>query len=97
MDPDSDGSIKIRFDDDGSESRYIHTRDVWVLDPFATPVMEWDDSKHGEGTKVVRKSDCRAGVSTTDRSKYGTIEIRFDDDGSESDWISTGDVWVPES
>ena len=29
---DSDGDIKIRFDDDGSESGYIKPRDAWVLE-----------------------------------------------------------------
>eukprot|EP01045_Picozoa_sp_COSAG04_P004561 COSAG04_NODE_200_length_20490_cov_33.582021_2_plen_3075_part_00 len=31
MNRDSDGEIKIKFDDDGSESRYINTRHVWVV------------------------------------------------------------------
>jgi hypothetical protein len=31
MDRDSDGDIKMKFDDDGEVSSYIKTRDVWVL------------------------------------------------------------------
>eukprot|EP01045_Picozoa_sp_COSAG04_P004560 COSAG04_NODE_200_length_20490_cov_33.582021_1_plen_3559_part_10 len=31
MDRDSDGDIKIKFDDDGSTSSYVKTRDVWAL------------------------------------------------------------------
>ena len=59
-------------------------------------LKEWDDSKHGKGTKVVRKSDGRAGDPTMGRDYYGQIAIRFDDDGSKSDFISTRDVWVLE-
>ena len=59
--------------------------------------VPWEESKHGKGTKVVQKSDGRAGVSTTDRNIFGDIGIRFDDDGSESDYIHTHDVWVLES
>ena len=58
---------------------------------------EWDDSKHGKGTKVVRKSDGRTGVSTMDHSEYGTIKIRFDDGGNQSDRIKTYNVWAAES
>eukprot|EP01045_Picozoa_sp_COSAG04_P046117 COSAG04_NODE_16524_length_496_cov_1.549118_1_plen_33_part_01 len=31
MNRDGDGDIKIKFDDDGSESGYINTSNVWVL------------------------------------------------------------------
>eukprot|EP01045_Picozoa_sp_COSAG04_P047726 COSAG04_NODE_17959_length_455_cov_0.710674_2_plen_103_part_01 len=32
MNRDGDGEIKIKFDNDGSESGYINTSNVWVLD-----------------------------------------------------------------
>ena len=56
--------------------------------------MEWDDDKHGEGTAVMLKSDKTRGVSTMDRDDDGEILVRFDDDGSESDYINTDNVWV---
>ena len=46
----------------------------------------------GKGTKVMRKSDGRKGVSTRDRDSDGEIKIRFDDDGSESRYINTSNV-----
>eukprot|EP01045_Picozoa_sp_COSAG04_P034944 COSAG04_NODE_7863_length_1055_cov_1.338912_2_plen_67_part_00 len=63
----------------------------------ARELKEWDSRKHGKGTKVLRKSDGRAGVSIMDRTSNGKIVICFDDDGSHSRRIHTGDVWVPES
>ena len=54
--------------------------------------IAWDSSKHGKGTKVKRKSDRR--VSTMNRDSDGEIKIKFDDDGSESGYINTGNVWV---
>ena len=48
----------------------------------------------GKGTKVMRKSDGRKGVSTRDRDSDGEIKIRFDDDGSESGYINTSNVWA---
>ena len=56
--------------------------------------IAWDTSKHGKGTKVKRKSDGRTGVSTRNRDSDGEIKIRFDDDGSESGYINTSNVWV---
>ena len=56
--------------------------------------IEWDNSKHGKGTKVRRKSDGRCGVSTRDCDGDGDIKIKFDDGGSESGWIKTRDVLV---
>ena len=61
----------------------------------AVSKADWDSSKgHGRGTKVMRKSDGRGGVSTMDRDSDGEIRIRFDDDGSESSYINTRDVWA---
>ena len=56
--------------------------------------VEWDDSKHGKGTKVVRKSDGRSGVSTRNHDSDGEIKIKFDDDGSESLSIQTNELCV---
>ncbi len=56
--------------------------------------IEWDVKKHGEGTEVILKSDGRRGVSTMDRDRDGGIKVRFEDDGSESGYIKTDDVWA---
>ena len=56
--------------------------------------VEWDSAKHGKGTKVMRKSDGRTGVSTMDRDSDGDIKMKFDDDGEISSYIKTRDVWV---
>eukprot|EP01045_Picozoa_sp_COSAG04_P011040 COSAG04_NODE_697_length_11055_cov_5.640471_8_plen_256_part_00 len=55
--------------------------------------VEWG-SEHGRGTRVALKSDGRSGVSTKNRDRDGEIKIKFDDDGSESSYISTSRVWV---
>eukprot|EP01045_Picozoa_sp_COSAG04_P041080 COSAG04_NODE_12310_length_659_cov_0.501786_1_plen_170_part_10 len=44
--------------------------------------VEWDESKHGEGTEVVGKSDGRSGVVTEVAPNTIYIRIKFDDDGS---------------
>ena len=56
--------------------------------------VEWDSSQHGKGTPVMRKSDGRTGVSTMNRDSDGDIKIKFDDNGQESGYIKTRDVWV---
>ena len=43
---------------------------------------------------MIFKSDGRRGVSTRDRDGDGEIKVRFDDDGSESGYIRTDDVWA---
>jgi hypothetical protein len=60
----------------------------------ALPKVEWDNSQHGKGTPVIRKSDGRTGVSTMNRDSDGEIKIKFDDNGQESGYIKTHDVWV---
>eukprot|EP01045_Picozoa_sp_COSAG04_P040337 COSAG04_NODE_11738_length_691_cov_2.081081_1_plen_167_part_10 len=91
------GELKIRFDDDYSESNYTPYGDVWVLSTAPSKPADgadWDPSKHGKGTKVMRKSDGRRGVSTMDCDSDGEIKIKFDDDGSLSHYVKTGGVWV---
>ena len=39
---------------------------------------QWDDSKHGKGTRVTRKSDRRRGASTMKQDRRGEIRIRWD-------------------
>ena len=72
----SDYLIKVRWDDDGSESGGINPIEVWVAVAKR--------GRHGAGTTVMRKSDGRRGVATTDHRDDNEITIRWDDDGSVS-------------
>ena len=67
----------------------------WLLGDKTEPTSEWDRSKHGKGTAVVQRSDGRCGVSTQNEDTY--LRIRFDDDGSISDYVRTSDVWALDS
>eukprot|EP01045_Picozoa_sp_COSAG04_P034289 COSAG04_NODE_7445_length_1127_cov_1.467899_1_plen_175_part_10 len=58
----------------------------------AATTAQWDNSKHGTNTKVMRKSDKRCGVSIRDADSDGDIKIKFNDNGSVSGWVKTRDV-----
>jgi hypothetical protein len=69
----------------------VCTTDGKPASEFA-PSVEWDNAKHGKGTAVMQKSDGRCGVSIMDIVDGDNIKIKYDDDGSVSDWIKTDKV-----
>jgi hypothetical protein len=69
----------------------VCTTDSKPASEFA-PSVEWDNAKHGKGTAVMQKSDGRCGVSIMDIVNGDNIKIKYDDDGSVSDWIKTDKV-----
>ena len=61
--------------------------------------LDWDRHTHGKGTAVKRKSDGRRGVVSCGLGAFEAsgrllTQIKFDDDGSESGYIDTREVFV---